>query len=81
MEDALAPSTFNPLNALEPGLNPCCNGRCTRTYSLQSVCNENLQVLILVVMEDALAQPKVLRLSKVKNCLNPCCNGRCTRTD
>ena len=35
-------------------LNPCCNGRCTRTY-LCSTINISLPVLILVVMEDALA--------------------------
>ena len=38
------------------GLNPCCNGRCTRTIitSREEVSIDI--VLILVVMEDALAQ-------------------------
>ena len=54
MEDALVP-TSTIAEYLSLSLNPCFNGRCTRT---QSVCNENLQkekkVLILVLMEDAL---------------------------
>ena len=54
MEDALAPA-----NALQQGwraarLNPCFNGRCTRTKkSIRPVLR--LLVLILVLMEDALA--------------------------
>ena len=38
------------------GLNPCCNGRCTRTlFSFEKLVGL-AAVLILVVMEDALAQ-------------------------
>ena len=40
------------------GLNPCCNGRCTRTYDDAIVYGDAVLVLILVVMEDALAQGK-----------------------
>ena len=36
-------------------LNPCCNGRCTRTYVCKDAEVKNFEVLILVVMEDALA--------------------------
>ena len=55
MEDALAPKKKQCFIFLSKCLNPCCNGRCTRTMIKvvrQLVC---LQVLILVVMEDALA--------------------------
>ena len=37
------------------GLNPCCNGRCTRTQGRSLKALRPRQVLILVVMEDALA--------------------------
>ena len=37
-------------------LNPCCNGRCTRTRHDWSIANTDEEVLILVVMEDALAR-------------------------
>ena len=36
-------------------LNPCCNGRCTRTAALAYRKFGAILVLILVVMEDALA--------------------------
>ena len=54
MEDALAP-VFSVVNVTAQSLNPCCNGRCTRTWKFvrQGVCGKS--VLILVVMEDALA--------------------------
>ena len=78
MEDALARPlwVFQHYKALS--LNPCCNGRCTRTLTIMNTI-DFLNVLILVVMEDALA----LDLAKAKLItlgLNPCCNGRCTRT-
>ena len=41
--------------ARKGGLNPCCNGRCTRTKSENDFFVELDRVLILVVMEDALA--------------------------
>ena len=60
------------------GLNPCCNGRCTRTIitSREEVSIDI--VLILVVMEDALARhylllsgstPKVLILVVMEDAL------------
>ena len=39
------------------GLNPCCNGRCTRTSVKETRAFTPEEVLILVVMEDALAHP------------------------
>ena len=36
-------------------LNPCCNGRCTRTHVTKTLRGAYEKVLILVVMEDALA--------------------------
>ena len=43
-------------------LNPCCNGRCTRTSKNSIPLSKPLsRVLILVVMEDALALGNVVR--------------------
>ena len=78
MEDALARLETWVKNDDTASLNPCCNGRCTRTIKKSSG-RRNEKVLILVVMEDALAQ--LVDLSKAQLVsLNPCCNGRCTRT-
>ena len=43
-----------------PGLNPCCNGRWSRTYD--SVCfrKSGVQVLILIVVEDGLVLSEVV---------------------
>ena len=38
------------------GLNPCCNGRWSRTLGSVITFTSELQVLILVVMEDGLVQ-------------------------
>ena len=54
MEDALAQIFPNLFSVTFIGLNPCCNGRCTRTITFCAKQVLNL-VLILVVMEDALA--------------------------
>ena len=56
MEDALAHDEDNQSYSMfTDGLNPCCNGRCTRTAF--EACKKIVSVvLILVVMEDALAQ-------------------------
>ena len=61
-------------------LNPCCNGRCTRTSQV-SVMVSVIVVLILVVMEDALALARNNLKIYTMDSLNPCCNGRCTRTE
>ena len=55
MEDALAHYPGQTFHTTGLGLNPCCNGRCTRTYGNARVCDDAWVVLILVVMEDALA--------------------------
>ena len=55
MEDALAQDP-KAVKAKDSGcLNPCCNGRCTRTRILSTLSSCYFKVLILVVMEDALA--------------------------
>ena len=58
-----------PVGWLAYGLNPCFNGRCTRTtFMLRQLVKEQ-SVLILVLMEDALAHRCLklqgLKLSKV----------------
>ena len=47
---------FEWIFTIEESLNPCCNGRCTRTRLIRQRTQDTGQVLILVVMEDALAQ-------------------------
>ena len=54
MEDALALTDFT-LRRIESSLNPCFNGRCTRTSGTSIVTCVFSPVLILVLMEDALA--------------------------
>ena len=80
MEDALALTDFT-LRRIESSLNPCFNGRCTRTSGTSIVTCVFSPVLILVLMEDALAQYLKMLLYLVMLGLNPCFNGRCTRTD
>ena len=55
MEDALAQDPKNRKGQRFRCLNPCCNGRCTRTSSSNMRNAGETCVLILVVMEDALA--------------------------
>ena len=62
MEDALAlvKNKFKNLKIQKKSINPCCNGRCTRTIK-EFFEKFNLStVLILVVMEDALALYKTV---------------------
>ena len=59
MEDALARLRVYNHNSTDC-LNPCCNGRCTRTVQ-KRVSLKSWLVLILVVMEDALALGNVVR--------------------
>ena len=61
-------------------LNPCCNGRWSRTAVSFPDSVELTTVLILVVMEDGLVLFCVLAANKHLLCLNPCCNGRWSRT-
>ena len=79
MEDALV-LCFHIFTAVSYGcLNPCFNGRCTRTELTVVFSCASCGVLILVLMEDALVQIKTARNFTFKG-LNPCFNGRCTRT-
>ena len=56
MEDALVHGSHDD-DANDGSLNPCFNGRCTRTSGQDYlVMSHNLAVLILVLMEDALVQ-------------------------
>ena len=54
MEDALVREGWHKLRNLQSGLNPCFNGRCTRTSMQILVVVFLVCVLILVLMEDAL---------------------------
>ena len=55
MEDALVPFSSEEQSAImQAGLNPCFNGRCTRTSVQFTLKEGGLTVLILVLMEDAL---------------------------
>ena len=56
MEDALAQKSSGRRTKRPLSINPCCNGRCTRTVFGRLNAYFNPSVLILVVMEDALAQ-------------------------
>ena len=47
-------------------LNPCCNGRCTRTGQKAPENKAVGNVLILVVMEDALAQERKIKFTVVR---------------
>ncbi len=58
MEDALARVAFESVSHGKLSLNPCCNGRCTRTFVWRFNPPHQL-VLILVVMEDALAPSEI----------------------
>ena len=66
MEDALVQYITLKKSSLPLCLNPCCNGRCTRTAIIQTFIDKFKNVLILVVMEDALA-----RLVKTQRSLSP----------
>ena len=61
-------------------LNPCCNGRWSRTPEKLKDAVKEVFVLILVVMEDGLVLLSQSLLSVMKMGLNPCCNGRWSRT-
>ena len=57
MEDALVHRKANRFKARRfKSLNPCFNGRCTRTYSSDYCLLPRPRVLILVLMEDALVR-------------------------
>ena len=62
------------------GLNPCCNGRWSRTRKFALRKEDDFDVLILVVMEDGLVPSQHVRYHRETLSLNPCCNGRWSRT-
>ena len=81
MEDALVLETFDIHRIIKSCLNPCFNGRCTRTVPAITFEGTSYEVLILVLMEDALVLYLYEMNLKNLDSLNPCFNGRCTRTD
>ena len=81
MEDTLGLLTCRSTYGTADSLNPCFNGRYTRTFGLLKLRTLKLTVLILVLMEDTLGP--LLQVHNTKHmatCLNPCFNGRYTRT-
>ena len=58
MEDALVLHEAVPQRHNGNSLNPCFNGRCTRTNHTWNYQSLHENVLILVLMEDALVQWK-----------------------
>ena len=61
MEDALVLFFPRPYSTPKNSLNPCFNGRCTRTRLTPVEGGENsVKVLILVLMEDALVRLKIM---------------------
>ena len=54
MEDALVHNTQKSGTQSKSSLNPCFNGRCTRTCVFSPTTEKTGTVLILVLMEDAL---------------------------
>ena len=81
MEDALAHYLRPSYSLSLRSLNPCFNGRCTRTERRWCPGMSPAEVvLILVLMEDALAHYLLSNFQIKEASLNPCFNGRCTRT-
>ena len=61
-------------------LNPCCNGRGSKTSSPNDERRGRRFVLILVVMEEGQRLRTPTRFRSMSACLNPCCNGRGSKT-
>ena len=62
MEDALAQIYHESEQGSRTSLNPCFNGRCTRTREYEGLTPPARPVLILVLMEDALAQYEIKKV-------------------
>ena len=56
MEDALVQTLMEVTGRCLCSLNPCFNGRCTRTAAVNNHLGSGKVVLILVLMEDALVR-------------------------
>ena len=64
----------------EQCLNPCCDGRWSRTLTADEQLLQRTHVLILVVMEDGLVRVANHFNNVGEYSLNPCCDGRWSRT-
>ena len=79
MEDALAQRERNAIGLIRLSLNPCSNGRCTRTSLSVWAHNKGCRL-------NPCSNGRCTRTSwyiqnyKCSVSLNPCSNGRCTRT-
>ena len=79
MEDGLVHVKNEPEKLKDAGLNPCCDGRWSRTYvnpnkednceGLNPCCDGRWSRTVM---------PLSYRL--INKCLNPCCDGRWSRT-
>ena len=82
MEDALAQGEqFPPFAEVEQGLNPCFNGRCTRTFYIITILY--METISLNPCFNGRCTRTLLKdyFAALKDKgLNPCFNGRCTRT-
>ena len=67
-------------NADLASLNPCCNGRGSKTRVCQAARTAGRHVLILVVMEEGQRLTKDMIMAHMDKSLNPCCNGRGSKT-
>ena len=78
MEEGQRPVGQPVVDFCAHSLNPCCNGRGSKTViRVKSV--TPVRVLILVVMEEGQRQ-RTQRLPWDLQRLNPCCNGRGSKT-
>ena len=81
MEDALAPAVKLSVTPVTESLNPCFNGRCTRTI-VETKIGENKICLNPCFNGRCTRTIKdIVNLVLGSLCLNPCFNGRCTRTE
>ena len=79
MEDGLVPILSASVRVNAESLNPCCDGRWSRTTACRPIVAKK-NVLILVVMEDGLVHNRRPVYKSYYLCLNPCCDGRWSRT-
>ena len=75
MEDTLGAWMKSWTTSIMLCLNPCSNGRYSRSSIYHSTSGVISAVLILVLMEDTLGEPQAL-VNNPNYGLNPCSNGR-----